>query len=332
MNDNLLNIKDLSIIYKTDLETVYAVNGLNITLEKGKSLGLVGETGAGKTTSALSIMRLLPERTGHITNGTITFDGKPILELSDKEMREIRGSKISMIFQEPMTSLNPLIKVGKQVEENLLEHMEKKDRKLAKEKTLEMLKKVGLSDENKIYGTYPHQLSGGMRQRIMIAMALINTPELVVADEPTTALDVTIQAQIIELIRELNRQNDTALLLISHDLGLVSNVCEKAYIMYAGEIVESGNIKELIENPRHPYTQGLLNSIPSVKNKGKPLNSIKGFVPSLEERKEIGCAFADRCDFVCDLCRKENPKEIKFGNSMVKCRLYNEKEGENGQE
>lgn len=331
MTDSLLKFDNVTIEFREKGKIYTAVKNISFEIKKGEKVALIGESGCGKTVSALALTGLLSP-SAVISEGDIIFEGQSLDKLSRKEFDKIRGKKISMIFQEPMTSLNPLIKVGKQVEENFLEHMEKKDRKLAKEKTLEMLKKVGLADENKIYGTYPHQLSGGMRQRIMIAMALINAPELVVADEPTTALDVTIQAQIIELIRELNRQNDTALLLISHDLGLVSNVCEKAYIMYAGEIVESGNIKELIENPRHPYTQGLLNSIPSVKNKGKPLSSIKGFVPSLEERKEIGCAFADRCNYACDLCRKENPLETRFGNSMVKCHLYNEKEGENGKE
>ncbi len=324
----LVEFQGVTIKFFENNKEYIAVENLNLTMEKGEKTAVIGESGCGKTVTALSLMGLL-SGSAKITDGKILFDGNEISTLNSDELNKLRGKDMAMIFQEPMTSLNPLIKVGKQIDENILEHSTNKNKKETKAKTIAMLKEVGFADAEKIYGVYPHQLSGGMRQRIMIAMALINNPKLIVADEPTTALDATIQAQIMELLKKLNHEKETALLLISHDLGLVNNICEKAYIMYAGHIVEWGKTKDLLKNPMHPYTKGLINSIPSIENKGKPLNSIKGFVPSVEERKNEGCVFADRCDYCMDICRKIIPNDKITKDRGIKCHLYNEKDKEN---
>ncbi len=321
----LVEFQGVTIKFFENNKEYIAVENLNLNMEKGEKTAVIGESGCGKTVTALSLMGLL-SGSAKITDGKILFDGKEISTLNSDELNKLRGKDMSMIFQEPMTSLNPLIKVGKQIDENILEHSTNKNKKEAKARTVSMLKEVGFADAEKIYSVYPHQLSGGMRQRIMIAMALINNPKLIVADEPTTALDATIQAQIMKLLNKLNHEKGTALLLISHDLGLVNNICEKCYIMYAGHIVEWGKTKDLLENPMHPYTKGLINSIPSIENKGKPLNSIKGFVPSVEERKNKGCVFADRCDYCMDICRKIIPKDKITEDRVIKCHLYNEKD------
>ena len=321
---SLVEFEGVTIKFFENNEEYTGVENLSLAINKGEKVAVIGESGCGKTITALSLMGLLGG-SAKITSGKIYFDGNKINKLSYDEFNKIRGKDISMIFQEPMTSLNPLIKVGKQIDESLLEHTDI-SKKEAKLKSIQMLKEVGFSDAEKIYSVYPHQLSGGMRQRIMIAMALINDPKLIVADEPTTALDATIQAQIIELLKRLNKTKGTALLLISHDLGLVNNICTKSYIMYAGHIVEWGSTKDLLKNPQHPYTKGLINSMPSIENKGKPLNSIRGFVPSLEERTNKGCPFADRCDYCMDICKEALPKDKIFGDRGIKCHLFDEKD------
>ena len=326
-NKPLVEFQNLTIKFFENNKEYIGVENLNMTIAKGEKTAIIGESGCGKTITALALMGLLGG-SAHITNGKILFDGKEISKMSKRDLNELRGKDIAMIFQEPMTSLNPLIKVGKQIDENILEHSNQ-TKKEAKKQTINMLKEVGFADSEKIYNVYPHQLSGGMRQRIMIAMALINNPKLIVADEPTTALDATIQAQIMELLKRLNREKGTALLLISHDLGLVNNICEKSYIMYAGHIAEWGKTKDMLNKPMHPYTKGLINSIPSIENKGKPLNSIKGFVPSVEERNNIGCPFADRCEYCKDICKEVLPKTEIIGNRGIKCHLYNEKGNKN---
>ena len=326
MSEKLLNINDLHVIYKTDLETVYAVNGLSISLEKGESLGLVGETGAGKTTSALSIMRLLPERTGHITDGSITIDGKSILDLPDKEMREIRGSKISMIFQDPMTSLNPIFTVGDQIAESLMLHNHDNKSQAEIEKRVdEVLELVGIPASRK--RDYPHQFSGGMKQRVVIAIALACEPELLIADEPTTALDVTIQAQVLAMIKELQQRLSTSLILITHDLGIVAQICDKVAVMYAGQIIENGTAEDIFTSKdHHPYTVGLFGSLPSLEQKHDRLHPIKGLMPDPTNLPK-GCKFSPRCPQCTARCLEEDPAEVWTGTHMIRCHLFAENAG-----
>ena len=306
MKDKLLEIRNLSVQYRTDLETVYAVNDISFSLGPGETLGLVGETGAGKTTAALGIMRLLPERTGRISSGQVLLGGKNLLELSEKEMLAIRGVDIAMIFQDPMTALNPVLNVGSQIAETLELHNTKNlsreeiDRLV--DETLEM---VGIPKERK--KEYPYQFSGGMRQRVVIAMALICNPRLLIADEPTTALDVTIQAQILSMICDLQRRLGTSVIMITHDLGVVAETCDKVAIMYAGEIVEYGRLEDIFAGTKHhPYTEGLFGSIPNLAGSGRRLRPIEGMMPDPTEQPE-GCRFAPRCRYCRDICRKQKP-------------------------
>ena len=315
----LLNIEDLSIQYVTEDGTVNAVNGIEIKLNEGETLGLVGETGAGKTTTALGIMRLVPNPPGKITSGKIEFEGKNLLEVSEEEMRMTRGNKISMIFQDPMTSLNPVMTVGEQISEVIEIHQDlsKQD---AMKKAEEMLELVGIPGARA--NDYPHQFSGGMKQRVVIAISLACNPQLLIADEPTTALDVTIQAQVLDLMNNLKKEFNTAMILITHDLGVVSEVCDKVAIMYAGEIIEAASLEQLFTNPRHPYTLGLFGSIPNLEDETDRLNPIQGLMPDPTDLPK-GCTFHPRCPYATDVCSKQEPKGTEIeGGHKVKCLIY----------
>ena len=316
MNDKLLDIKDLTIEFVTDDEVVSAVNGLDMELNKGETIGLVGETGAGKTTSALGIMGLVPNPPGKIKRGSIKFEGVDLLSLSEEEMRKIRGSKISMIFQDPMTSLNPVMTVGEQIAE-VIEIHEKVNKEEAFEKAKEMLELVGIPGGRA--NDFPHQFSGGMKQRVVIAIALACNPELLIADEPTTALDVTIQAQVLDLMNELKEKFKTAMILITHDLGVVAQACDKVAIMYAGEIVEAGTLLDIFENPKHPYTHGLFGSIPSLDEECDRLKPIQGLMPD-PTNLPTGCKFHPRCPHATELCSKQDPNVVEVTEGhKVRC-------------
>ncbi|NMB20183.1 MAG: ABC transporter ATP-binding protein [Firmicutes bacterium] len=317
--DNVIEIKDLSIQYATDEGIVKAVNHLNLQLARGETLGLVGETGAGKTTTALGIMGLIPDPPGVITGGEILFEGTDLLKLSKQRLRAIRGNKISMIFQDPMTSLNPVVTVGDQIAESIRIH-EKLSRAEAALKAKDMLELVGIPGDR--YGEYPHQFSGGMKQRVIIAIALSCNPEVILADEPTTALDVTIQAQVLDLISKLKKEKNTSMILITHDLGVVVEICDKVAIMYAGEIVEYGSLEQIYDQTAHPYTKGLFGSIPDIEAKTSRLKPIPGLMPDPSNLPE-GCSFEPRCERSCQLCKEENPPLIEIGNGhFVKCHNY----------
>lgn len=334
MSDIILDINDLKVIYKTDLETVEAVNGINLKIGRGKTLGLVGETGAGKTTTALSIMRLLPSNTGKILSGSIIFEGQNILDIDEEEMRNIRGDKIAMVFQDPMTSLNPVMTVGEQIGESISLHNEGLSREEIEKLVEEKLSMVGILPSRKI--EYPHQFSGGMKQRVVIAMALACEPELLIADEPTTALDVTIQAQVLMMIKELRDRHGTSMLMITHDLGIVAKVCDDVAVMYAGEIVESGTVEDIfLGKKHHPYTKGLFGSIPNLASRAARLTPIPGLMPDPTDLPE-GCVFAPRCEKRMEICTKVHPESIAFGTHSLRCHLFNkssdekEMEAENG--
>ncbi len=319
MSESLLNIKDLVIHYETDEEVVEAVNNISIELGKGEVLGLVGETGAGKTTTALGIMGLLPDKVGHVIQGSIEFEGEDLLQKTEKEMRKIRGKKISMIFQDPMTALNPVKPVGDQIAEVVLLH-DKCSKAQALKRAQEMLAMVGIVPER--YKDYPHQFSGGMKQRIVIAIALACEPDLLIADEPTTALDVTIQAQILDMMRSLQKKHGTSMILITHDLGIVAEMCDKCAVMYAGEIVEFGTVEQVFDNPKHPYTKALYRSIPSLDRDVDRLEVIQGLVPDPSQLPEH-CSFFERCSEKCANCEHCDPArtEIEPGH-LVKCAQF----------
>ena len=326
--DKFLSIRDLTIHYASGKRTVKAVNGISFDIEKGKTLGLVGETGAGKTTTALGILNLIPKPPGKIVSGEIIFEGEDLLKKSKKEMRKIRGNKISMIFQDPMTSLDPVVTVGDQIAEVIRLH-QATSRKEAQQKAVDMLELVGIPGER--YNEYPHQFSGGMKQRVIIAIALACNPSLLIADEPTTALDVTIQAQILELMANLRREFGSSMLLITHDLGVVAEVCDNVAIMYAGEIVEYGDLRHIYRNTSHPYTEGLFGSIPNLNDETDRLKPIRGLMPDPADLP-AGCSFAPRCPYATDRCRAEDPAtyEIEPGH-LVKCHRYaDSEEGEHG--
>lgn len=322
-SEKMLAIKDLSVIYKTDLETVCAVNGVSLSLKKGATLGLVGETGAGKTTLALTIMRLLPERTGKITSGSITFEGENIVELPDAEMRNIRGDKIAMIFQDPMTSLNPVLTVGEQIAEALQVHNAAgRSKEEIEQRVDETLTLVGIPPARKY--EYPHQFSGGMRQRVVIAIALSCEPDLLIADEPTTALDVTIQAQVLLMIRDLRDRLGTSMIMITHDLGIVAQTCDNVAVMYAGEIIELGTAKDIFTNSKHhPYTDGLFNSLPNLKSKTARLKPIAGLMPDPTDLPK-GCKFAPRCAKCMEICKEVSPEPYVDGTHSIRCHLYHQ--------
>lgn len=319
--ETILEIKDLCVEFQTVEGTVHAVDHLNYTLHKGEKLGIVGESGSGKSVSSLGMMQLIPNPPGRITGGEILYHGKDLVKASEKEMQKIRGNEISMIFQEPMTSLNPIIKCGKQIAESLRLHrgMKKKE---AMEEAVRMMRAVGIANPEVRAHEYPHQMSGGMRQRVMIAMALACQPQILIADEPTTALDVTIQAQILDLIRELNESMGTSVVFITHDLGVVSELCDTVIVMYTGHIVEQAPVKELFESPKHPYTKGLLNAIPKITRERNPLETIEGMVPNPTERIE-GCSFSLRCPYATDQCRKAEPPMAELSDGrLVRCWQY----------
>ena len=320
-SESILEIKDLCVEFQTVEGTVHAVDHLNYTLHKGEKLGIVGESGSGKSVSSLGMMQLIPNPPGRITGGEILYHGKDLVKASEKEMQKIRGNEISMIFQEPMTSLNPIIKCGKQIAESLRLHrgMKKKE---AMEEAVRMMRAVGIANPEVRAHEYPHQMSGGMRQRVMIAMALACQPQILIADEPTTALDVTIQAQILDLIRELNESMGTSVVFITHDLGVVSELCDTVIVMYTGHIVEQAPVKELFESPKHPYTKGLLNAIPKITRERNPLETIEGMVPNPTERIE-GCSFSPRCPYATDQCRKAGPPMAELSDGrLVRCWQY----------
>ncbi|GBD19222.1 MAG: ABC transporter ATP-binding protein [Thermomicrobium sp.] len=302
----LLEVRDLRTQFFTQDGVVKAVDGVSFHLMPGETLGLVGESGCGKSITALSIMRLIPSPPGKIVSGEILFEGEDILKMSDDEVRSIRGRKIAMIFQDPMTSLNPVLTINRQISEALELHLGM-SKQQARQRAIELLKMVGIPNAEQRVDQYPHQFSGGMRQRVMIAMALSCNPSLLIADEPTTALDVTIQAQILDLIRNLQREHNTALILITHDLGVVAGMTDRINVMYAGHIVESAPTEELFENPKHPYTVGLLNSIPRLDAPRKErLNPIRGLPPDLIDLPDM-CPFVPRCDFAREKCSEKNP-------------------------
>ena len=319
--DLILDIKDLVIHYETDDGTVEAVNGLDIQLEYGKPLGLVGETGSGKTTTALSILRLVPDPPGVIKNGSITLDGKDILNLPQKDLESIRGNLVSMIFQDPMTSLNPVLTVGEQIAEVIRLH-ENISEKEAADKAGQMLEVVGIPKER--YGEYPHQFSGGMKQRVVIAMALACNPKLLIADEPTTALDVTIQAQVLETMKELREKFGSAMIMITHDLGIIAEVCDEVSVVYAGQIVEHGTLEDVFERTLHPYTEGLFGSLPNIEERRHRLQPIPGLMPDPTDLPK-GCCFAPRCKYCTEACTKARP-EMKWVSDThyVRCSRYDE--------
>lgn len=320
--ENILEIRDLKVVYETDTEIVHAINGVSFELKAGETLGLVGETGAGKTTTALSILRLLPQDIGKIVDGSISFCGEDMLRLKEPEMRKIRGDKISMIFQDPMTSLNPVNTVGDQIRESLMLHNSEGRSKAEIEKKVdEMLEMVGIPKERK--KEYPHQFSGGMKQRIVIAIALACDPTLVVADEPTTALDVTIQAQVLAMMRELKDRLNMAMILITHDLGVVAETCDKVAVMYAGEIIESGTMEDIFGASRHhPYTEGLFGSIPNLEEDTDRLKPINGLMPD-PTNLPTGCKFHPRCPHATERCASEQPEPVCFGTHVIACHLAN---------
>ena len=318
-NDSLLDIKDLTIHYITDDGTIRAVNNLSLSLKRGETIGLVGETGAGKTTTALGIMRLVPNPPGEIIGGKINFAGEDVVRKTEAAMRTIRGKKISMIFQDPMTSLNPVIPVRDQIAEVIMLH-ENVTAAESLKKAEEMLLMVGIRAERA--KDFPHQFSGGMRQRVVIAIALACNPELLIADEPTTALDVTIQAQVLELMKKLKRDFNTSMIMITHDLGVVADICDKLAIMYAGGVVEIGDKNDIFRNPKHPYTIGLFNSIPDIEKDMERLMPIKGNTPD-PTNLPSGCPFHPRCDVARPECSEKKPVNVNIGGShFVRCLQY----------
>lgn len=326
MRDNILEIKNMHTYFFTDNGTVKSVDGVDIELERGKTLGIVGESGSGKSVTALSLMGLLTGTTGKVVEGEILLDGQDILKMSDEERRKMRGKDIAMVFQEPMTSLNPVMKVGTQVMENITLH-QNVSKEQAKQLTIDILKKTGLPRVERIVNEYPFQLSGGQRQRVMIAMALVCNPKILIADEPTTALDVTIQAQILDLMNQLKKDIGTSIIFITHDLGVVAEVCDEVVVMYCGRVVEKANVYDLFENPSHPYTEGLLASIPKMGVEVDELDSIPGNVPNPKYMPE-GCKFAPRCKYATDICREKEPGFFELGNGHVsRCWRCQKQEG-----
>jgi len=318
--DVLLDVRDLRTYFHVMDGLVKAVDGVSFTIKRGETLGIVGESGCGKSVTSLSIMRLLDIPPGEIASGEIWLDGQDLLTLSPEEMREVRGNDVAMIFQEPMTSLNPVFTVGDQITEAVVQHT-RMSKKEAWNKAIESLRLVGISNPERRVKQYPHELSGGMRQRVMIAMALSCDPKLLIADEPTTALDVTIQAQILELIRKIQDETDSALMLITHDLGVVAEMVEDVAVMYAGRIVERGTVEDVLVRPKHPYTEGLLTSIPSKGMRGSRLNVIKGTVPNPFNMPK-GCNFAPRCPYRFEPCGAYDPRIEDAHPPDVACWLY----------
>jgi oligopeptide/dipeptide ABC transporter ATP-binding protein len=316
MSDVLLSLRNLSTGFLTDNGLITAVDGVSFDVRAGQTLGIVGESGCGKSVTAFSIMRLLPQPMGRVLGGEILFEGRNLLTLPIEKMQQVRGNRIGMIFQEPLSALNPVQTIGRQISEVFLLHRPRMSRRDALVASVEMLQKVGIPSPEVRVGEYPHQLSGGMRQRVVIAMALACKPALLIADEPTTALDVTIQAQILELIRDLQRDMHMSVILITHDLGVIAENCDEVVVMYAGRIAERGSVARIFDNPRHPYTRGLLASIPRLEQAPKThLKTIEGLVPGLHEMPR-GCRFQNRCPLVVEACRPEQPplEEVESGH------------------
>lgn len=345
MDNTILEIRDLEVTYDTDDGIVRAVNGISLWMREGETLGIIGETGAGKTTTAKAILRLLPERTGNIRGGVIRFNGRDVLALNDHELREIRGKQISMVFQDPMSSLNPVMQVGDQIAEVLELHQRAKSdrpttraiKKPEREKTVakkrsaeidarvcQILETVGIPSERR--NEYPHQFSGGMKQRVVIAMALVCEPKLVIADEPTTALDVTIQAQVLNMIMDLKHRYQTSMILITHDLGIVADTCDSVAIMYAGELIETGTVEDIFDETRahHPYTVGLFGSIPRLNDTAPRLKPIVGLMPDPTDLP-AGCKFHPRCPHCMEECTVTPPPAVQRGTHVIKCHLFAER-------
>ncbi|MER1988020.1 MAG: ABC transporter ATP-binding protein [Solibacillus sp.] len=327
----ILEVKDLETTFFSDDGKVAAVDHISFSIHEREILAIVGESGCGKSVTSLSIMGLVPSPPGKITNGEILLNGKDLTRLTDKEMRAVRGNELAMIFQEPMTSLNPLFTIGNQLIEAILIHNKTWSKRQAKARAVEIMKLVGLPRAEELINEYPHQLSGGMRQRVMIAMALLCDPKVLIADEPTTALDVTIQAQILKLMRDLNERLNTAVLMITHDLGVVAETCERVIVMYAGQIVEQAPVLEIFRNPQHPYTKGLIQSVPDMRYKKETLYSIPGNVPKPGSIKQ-GCRFAPRCEFAYERCTKEDPPLYETGSTHVaRCFLLEKEASAHGE-
>lgn len=321
MAEKTIEIKDLVVEYRTRSGVVQALNGLSLSIEKGKTLGLVGVTGAGKTTAGLAVLGLIPSPPGVIVSGEILLNGKDLRALTDKEMDQIRGDAVAMIFQDPMTSLNPVMTVGDQIAEAIKIH-EGLNHGDALKKAEEMLEMVGIPRERA--KEYPHQFSGGMKQRVVIAIALSCTPGLLIADEPTTALDVTIQAQVLEMMKGLKEKYEMSMLMITHDLGIVAEICDEVSVVYAGRVVEHGTLADVFDNTRHPYTEGLFNSLPNIENQAEKLKPIRGLMPDPTDLP-LGCPFYPRCDHAMEICRtKKPPKVYRNETHFVECHLYNE--------
>lgn len=326
MSKKLLQVDGLQTHFFTEEGEIPAVDHVSFHVDKGEVVGIVGESGCGKSVTSLSIMNLVPSPPGKIVGGSIHFKEKNLTNLNEKAMRRIRGNEVAMIFQEPMTSLDPLFTIGNQMRESLQLH-QNISKKQANKKAVELLSLVGLPRAEEVIHEYPHQLSGGMRQRVMIAMAMSCEPELLIADEPTTALDVTIQAQILDLMRTLNEEQETAILLITHDLGVVAEMCDRVIVMYAGQVVEQGAVRDVLKNPTHPYTKGLIKSIPRIEEKNQSLYSIKGTVPR-PKKGRIGCRFAPRCEYAFDRCFAESPELYELDEGRLsRCFLHDNAEG-----
>ncbi|MHC0037863.1 ABC transporter ATP-binding protein [Pseudoneobacillus sp. C159] len=322
--DTLVSVENLKTYFYTEDGTVPAIDGVSFEVRKGETLAIVGESGSGKSVTSLSIMRLIPQPPGKILAGDIKFNGESLLSKSDKEMRAIRGNRISMIFQEPMTSLNPVYKVGDQISETIMLH-QKKNHKEALAEAVNLLNLVGIPEPERRINQYPHELSGGMRQRVMIAIALACHPELLIADEPTTALDVTIQNQILQLMKRLKEKSNMSIMLITHDLGVVAEMADRVVVMYSGQVVEQGDVFTIFENPKHPYTEGLLKSMPSAEKRVGKLYAIDGVVPN-PLNLPPGCRFADRCEYATALCHSEMPQIQQINDEeVVRCWKYTDR-------
>ena len=314
-SENLLSVQDLKVYFRGRDKTARAVDGISFDIRQGETVCLVGESGCGKTVSALTILGLIPSPPGEIVGGEINFKGSDLLNLEEADMQKIRGNHIAMVFQEPLTSLNPVFTIGDQIGEAIMVHEEVAPDEL-RERCVKLLKDIGIPSPEQRLKDYPHQLSGGQRQRVMIAMALACNPDLIIADEPTTALDVTVQAQILNLMRSIQQQESMSVLYITHDLGVVANIADRVYVMYAGVIVEQGNTSQIFHTPHHPYTQGLLASLPSRSRRGKRLHSIPGAVPN-PAYKPAGCPFHPRCSFAVETCRTQFPEMCHHGDGHL---------------
>ena len=322
MENNVLEIKNLHVRFDTDDARVYAVNGVDLSLRRQQTLGLVGETGAGKTTTVLSLLKLISSPPGVITDGEIIVNGKNVMQMSDKDLEMMRGNEVAMIFQDPMTSLNPVMTVGEQIAESIAIH-EDVTAAEAYEIAKKMLETVGIPGDRA--GEYPHQFSGGMKQRVVIAIALACHPDVLIADEPTTALDVTIQAQVLDLMRKLKEEFKTSMIMITHDLGVVAETCDEVAVMYAGRVVEKGTLEDVFNHTAHPYTEGLFNSLPDLSDRTHEPKPIKGLIPDPTSPYDNCCAFADRCPYATEVCSRQLPEQIRLSDThTVACSRYQE--------